>query len=213
MTFKKFIINNDNDDTDLFTQLSKSANFENICKGRRGAILVDPLNDTIPIVRTTTIYKNPPSKFLQIHHQIINQIPNITFNNAMIEIYTPKYRRMGFHTDQSLDLQPNSHICLFSCYENNSNAQNNIRKLKVQNKITKKYSEIQLNNNSIVIFSTQTNQENVHKIVLESHKSTTRWLGITFRLSKTYIKFINKIPHFVTTNILLTSATDTGKYM
>ena len=50
----------------------------------------------------------------------------------MIEIYDSKYCKMGFHTDQSLDLQENSYIGIFSCY--NDPTTKDLRKLKVKNK-------------------------------------------------------------------------------
>lgn len=34
----------------------------------------------------------------------------------MIEIYDSKYRKIKFHTDQAFDLVEDSHICIFSCY-------------------------------------------------------------------------------------------------
>jgi hypothetical protein len=195
--FQKFVIDVE---LDLFSELSKSSNFENVCTradGRKGGILVNN-TDLVPIVRTTTIYKEPAQKFLQIHYDIMNKIKekckmDVEFNNAMIEIYNPSYRKMGFHTDQALDLQDNSFICLFSCYENESN--NNWRKLKIKNKITGKNSEVLLENNSAVLFSTSTNKKHLHKIVLESNTAKNRWLGITFRLSKTFVKFIDGVPH------------------
>ena len=116
-----------------FNSLIECVNFEDICKGRKAAILVDPLNETIPIIRTTTCYKNPAQKFTETQYKLITIIKNaiqtlldenknehthtIDFNNAMIEIYDNTYHKMGFHTDQSLDLKENSYICLFSCYE------------------------------------------------------------------------------------------------
>lgn len=73
-------------------------------------------------MRTTTIYRNLNQKFLDIHYNIIESIKkatnnnNLQFNNALIEIYNCDYNKMGFHTDQSLDLEQNSYICIFSCY-------------------------------------------------------------------------------------------------
>lgn len=39
-----------------------------------------------------------------------------------------------------------------------------------------------------MLFSIDTNNQHLHK-------SNTRWLGITFRLSKTYIKFLDNVPY------------------
>jgi hypothetical protein len=187
----------------LFTQLSESADFENITKDRLGANLVDYQNGLIPIVRTTTSYHKSNQKFLPIHCDIIESIKkasninDLNFNNAMIEIYSLKYRTMNFHTDQSLDLEDNSYICIFSCYDKIPDF---TRKLVIKNKLTNELSEVSLEHNSIVLFSTKTNKQFVHKIILDQFKLDNRWLGITFRLSKTFIKFINEIPYFCSNN-------------
>ena len=202
--FKKYVLDLD---YNAFATLSMITKFEDICKGRKRAILVNckdgftPQVPLVPIMRTTTIYKEPAQKFLPIHYDIMDQIKkkfkeDIQFNNAMIEIYDPRYRKMGFHTDQSLDLAEDSYICIFSCYENDSNNKNDIRKLVIQNKSTKELSEILMENNSIVLFSTSVNHEHVHKIILDSNKSTNRWLGLTLRLSKTFVKFVDEVPYF-----------------
>lgn len=213
--FKKSILNIQ---SNLFYQLSKATDFEDIVKGRKGTVLVNPENDLIPLVRTTTNYEKPAQKFLKIHYDIIDKIKEsfkesikekeLQFNNAMIEIYDSTYRKMKFHTDQSLDLNDDSYICLFSCYENDSNDLDDLRKLKIKNKITGDHSEILLENNSAVIFSTSENQHHLHKIVLESTRSNNKWLGITFRLSKTFIKFIDEIPYIYPKNIILKIASE-----
>lgn len=213
--FYKDIINFKNN---LFDELSQSANFEIITKGRKGANLFIPKIDSIPLVRTTTIYQNKSSPFLSIHYNIFNKIKNtfpfldIDFNNALIEIYDDNYCTMGFHSDQSLDLDDNSFIGIFSCYESPNNIISN-RKLKIQNKFDKSQSEISLEHNSVVLFSTKTNKHHLHKIILDN-KNNTLWLGITFRLSKTYINFRNNIPFLLLPenyDIELTLATDDEK--
>lgn len=202
-------------DHNLFDELSTTSSFENITKGRKGGNLIDYKDELVPIVRTTSIYQNPPQQFLKIHYDIINQIksiskiPNINFNNAMIEMYDELYTSMGYHTDQSLDLQDDSYICIFSCYNNET--KDDVRTLDIKNKITNKTQSIILEHNSIVIFSTETNRNHLHKIILEKVTTNKKWLGITFRLSKTYIKFINEIPYFYNTNEILKIATDKEK--
>lgn len=210
MSFKKIIINDL--DNDLFKKLIDSVVFEDITKGRKGAVLtlIDDKSESIPIVRTTTVYKNPAQKFLPIHFEIIKSIKSnlqtdIEFNNALIEVYDNSYYSMGFHSDQSLDLEDDSYICLFSCYENDSN----IRTLKIQNKQNKECSEIKLDNNSAVLFSTHANHKHMHKIVLDLNVDEGRWLGITFRLSKTFVKFEDNVP-FINGKIL-TLATEEQK--
>jgi hypothetical protein len=178
---------------------------EHITNGRVGSNLVDVRNDLIPLVRTTTIYTRPHQKFLPIHYHLINKIreisgiDNLQFNNAMIEIYDYRYRTMGYHTDISLDLEPDSYICLFSCYLSSTD----IRKLIIKSKETGERSEILLTPNSCVLFSVETNSKYVHKIILDTVKDESdKWLGITFRLSKTMIRFIEGVPHFQNGGVL-----------
>lgn len=186
----------------IFLELSKSAKFEDIIDGRQGTVLVLPSEKSIPIVRTTTKYDVPAQQFQSIHFEIIEQIKfkfkeleNINFNNALIELYDPKYKKMGYHSDQALDLADKSYICLFSCYENYENYANDIRKLVIKNKKTNNEFEILLENNSVVLFSTDINKEYLHKIILNNNTlSTNKWLGLTLRLSKTYINFENELP-------------------
>jgi len=221
--FKKRILDIENNS---FEELSKSAEFEDIVKGRQGAVLVNYENELIPLIRTTSKYATPVQKFLPIHDEIMNKIKetfketldqnseglnDIQFNNAMIEIYDSRYRKMRFHTDQSLDLKENSYICLFSCYENASQSPADIRKLKIKNKTTDQHFEVLLENNSAVLFSTSINQQHLHKIILESTTSTNKWLGITFRLSKTFVKFIDGVAHLIPSNKILRIGTDDEK--
>lgn len=200
--FTKFIIDYK---TNIFEELSTSAQFEDTHNGRKGKNLIDYKNNLVPIIRTTTIYNKPAQKFLPIHHNIIENIKKISkiqdleLNNALIEIYDNRYRTMKFHSDQSLDLAENSYICVFSCYDDPTD----IRKLKIKEKSSEEHSEILLEHNSVVIFSTETNKNYQHKIILETSKSKNRWLGITFRLSKTFIKFVNEIPYFNSNNKIL----------
>jgi hypothetical protein len=198
----------------IFVDLSNSIVFEQITNGRLGAISVNYKNNLIPIVRTTTIYKNSVQIFPPCFYEIINEIKkhfnNIDFNNALIEIYNFKYTNMNFHSDQDLDLEDDSQICLFSCYNNSETL--DIRQLIVKEKGNKYNTEtILLNHNSAVIFSTDTNKKYLHKIILNKIQSNDEWLGITFRLSKTFIKFINEIPYFYKINKLLTLANDIEK--
>ena len=189
-----------------FINLSNSVKLECIANGRNGANIIDIKdNELIPLVRTTTIYKNPNQAFSNIHYELINEIKTITnnvdiqFNNALVEIYNNNYKTMGYHSDQLLDLEDNSYICLFSVYNEMENNKNFIRCLKIKNKITNEKQEIMLEHNSFVLFSTNINKQFLHKIVLKNgnNKSDKQWLGITFRCSKTFIKFINEMPYFV----------------
>ena len=192
----------------IFEELSKSANFQDVTGGRVGTVLVSPKGNSIPIVRTTTKYNVPAQPFQDIHFQVIQQIKeqfkeleNIEFNNALIEIYDPKYKKMGYHSDQAIDLADDSYICLFSCYEDVENYTKDIRKLVVKEKgqSDDTAKDILLENNSCVLFSTDTNKRHLHKIVLHGQNSTCRWFGLTLRLSKTYINFDGNTPVFEAT--------------
>merc|ERR1712066_23585 len=51
--------------------------------------------------------------------------------------------------------------------------------------------EIPLTHNSVVVFSLETNRRFKHKIVLDTtaHPPENQWLGVTFRTSKTFVRF------------------------
>jgi len=195
--------------------LSKSCEFEQINKGRQGAILVNNIID-IPIVRSITNYTNPTQLFRDIHHKLVEYISSITkseYNNVMIEQYTSEYSKMKFHSDMALDINPDSNICIYSCYANNTHANANTtassqtnlsyRRLVTKCKLTNEIHEYELKNNSIIWFSADINSKYTHKIV-----GTGDWLGITLRLSKTYIHFINDIPYFRDTSAMITISTE-----
>ncbi len=201
----------------LFSELSEITKFEDITKGRDGAVLVDTENSLIPLVRTTTKYIRPPQRFQSIHYDIMEKInekvketinlDDIHFNNALIEVYDCKYHKMGFHSDQALDLAEDSYIAIYSCYENVQNVKrSSLRKLIIKNKETDKSSEIIMEHNSVIIFSLQTNRQHLHKIILENINENNRWLGITFRLSKTFINHIDNTPFIYNTDNILTLA-------
>jgi hypothetical protein len=206
-------------DDSIFELLTNSIEFEDINKGRKGGVLVKSEERGIPIVRTTTNYQNPAYHFNQIHNVIIEKlnkqiqqdtkIKSCEFNNALIEIYDREYYKMGYHSDLDMDLEDDSFIALFSCYENASNLSiNALRKLKIRSKSTSEEFEISLQNNCLILFSLQTNREFVHKIILDISKNEitkfekNRWLGLTYRKSKTFINFKNGLPFFTHGNLL-----------
>jgi hypothetical protein len=207
----------------VFEELSTTTKFETTGKGRLGNHLVHIQNGEIPLVRTTTQYTIPAHDFAPIHHQITQLInenisEEVNFNNALIEVYDINYRKMKYHSDQCLDLDQNSYIGIFSCYENTDTLSKQfIRKLKIQNKETGEESEIELTHNSVVLFSVPTNTKFLHKIVLENipknnlPTSDNRWLGITFRTSKTFIHFKDGFPYFSNGDSLILAEEDTRK--
>jgi len=172
-----------------FEEISKSIKFENNIKGARSATLVDIKDDKlIPLVRTTTQYKNPMQKFTSIHYELIQEIKksagnlDLKFNNALIEIHD-NYKSMKYHSDQSLDLDPESFICIFSCYDKSPGE---VRLLMIKNKETNEISIEEMNDNSFIIFSVDTNSKYIHKIV-PSTTCKNKWLGLTLRSSKKLI--------------------------
>ncbi|TRX37453.1 hypothetical protein FNW52_05685 [Flavobacterium sp. ZT3R18] len=199
----------------LFKELFNSIDYEQIAKGRIANHLVLMKKKLVPIIRTTSKYNIPVHSFSVIHNYIVstinqtiinNDLKNIPFqhfNNALIEVYDFSYSKMNFHSDQSIDLENNSFIGLFSCYENPDNlSEQNIRKLIVKDKVTNEEFEFSLTHNSVILFSTETNTKFHHKIVLDIDVklkipvNENKWLGMTFRTSKTYLDFKNDIPFF-----------------
>jgi len=200
----------------LYAALAHASHFSNAYVGRKGGILVQcDAHDNVPIVRTTTEYPAGPLAFSNLHLTIVEEIrkalhaPHLEFNNAMIEMYNQQYRKMKFHSDQALDLVDGSLICVYSCYKNPATTKYK-RILIVKHKQTNQVTRYSMDHNSIIVFSTKANQEHVHRIVLETDPSSrprprsqgqdqdddgadevggdnSEWIGITFRLSKTYI--------------------------
>ncbi|WP_327358939.1 alpha-ketoglutarate-dependent dioxygenase AlkB [Streptomyces sp. NBC_01304] len=180
----------------LFAELSASTRFEDAGKGRRGAVLtkIDEAGG-VPLVRTTTRYGGPAQRFRAVHERLAQEIQeraalSVGFNNALIETYTNAYKTMGSHSDQALDLANESSIAVFSCYEHPESG--SPRKLIFESKESGGETlEIPLAHHSVVVFSVDSNRRLKHKIVLDTPVQTTdnQWLGVTFRTSKTFIRF------------------------
>jgi hypothetical protein len=210
----------------LFEELLASVRFEDVGKGRQGAVLIK-IDETchMPIVRTTTRYSAPAQRFQSVHERLAQQIQTIAslavgFNNALIENYTNAYTTMGSHSDQALDLADESSIAIFSCYKHPERA-NSLRKLLVELKepsddapkgTLHERIEIPLTHNSVVLFDLDTNRRLKHKIVLDKSVQTpeNQWLGITFRSSKTFVRFRDEYAYFLD-DTRLTLANDEQK--
>ncbi|HEU5023422.1 MAG TPA: hypothetical protein VFV01_00735 [Spirillospora sp.] len=183
---------------DLFAELSASVHWEDVGKGRRGAVLtrVDEAN-RVPLVRTTTRYSSPAQRFRAVHERLAQRIQEraalpVGFNNALIESYTNAYKTMSSHSDQALDLTDGSFVAVFSCYQHAE--ANPPRKLIFESKAASNEKlEIPLAHNSFLTFSIDSNRRLRHKIVLDPSAQTTDnlWLGVTFRMSKTLVRFHN----------------------
>ncbi|WP_035840641.1 alpha-ketoglutarate-dependent dioxygenase AlkB family protein [Kitasatospora azatica] len=179
-----------------FAELSASARLEDVGKVRRGAVLtrIDEAGG-VPLVRTTTRYSGPPQRFQAVHEKLAQRIQeraalSVGFNNALIESYTNAYTTMGSHSDQALDLADASFIAVFSCYQHPEASPP--RKLIFESKGSDgERFEIPLAHNSVVTFSVDSNRRLRHKIVLDTPVQAVgnQWLGVTFRTSKTFVRF------------------------
>ncbi|MEV7770036.1 alpha-ketoglutarate-dependent dioxygenase AlkB [Kitasatospora sp. NPDC086791] len=179
-----------------FAELSASVRLEDVGKGRRGAVLarVDEAGG-VPLVRTTTRYGSPAQRFRAVHARLARRVHEcaalpVGFNNALIESYTNAYTTMGGHSDQALDLADESFIAVFSCYRHPEVGPP--RKLIFESKESGGETfEIPLAHNSVVAFSVDSNRRLRHKIVLETpgRAADNQWLGVTFRTSKTFVRF------------------------
>ncbi|MFE3149221.1 alpha-ketoglutarate-dependent dioxygenase AlkB [Streptomyces sp. NPDC059218] len=179
-----------------FAELTASARLEDVGKGRRGAVLTRADEaDGVPLVRTTTRYGSPAQRFRAVHERLARRIQEraalpVGFNNALIESYTNAYRTMGGHSDQALDLADGSYIAVFSCYQYPDAGPP--RKLIFESKEPEgEKFEIPLAHNGIVVFSVESNRRLRHKIVWDAPAGTpdNQWLGVTFRTSKTFVRF------------------------
>ncbi|MGW2660491.1 hypothetical protein ACWCW7_05965 [Nocardia tengchongensis] len=186
---------------DLFAELSASVLWEDVGRGRKGATLTKPDEaGRVPLVRTTTRYANPSQPFRPVHDRLAQRIQaqaglSVGFNNALIETYTNAYTTMGSHSDQALDLAEESFIVVFSCYRHPD--PDPPRKLIFEPKGTAEKFEIPLAHHGFVAFSLAANRRLKHKIVLDTpnQAADNQWLGVTFRTSKTFIRFHEGHPY------------------
>lgn len=193
-----------------FDELLASAHFEEVGQGRRGTALVRPdERGAIPIVRTTTAYRTPATRFQPIHDRIAAEIRRVAglthaFDNALIEHYTNASSRMKAHSDQALDLAEGSSIAVYSCYRDPARP---TRRLRVRPKASGAGFEIPLAHGSVVAFTLATNRRFIHAIELVANAADNEWLGITFRTSKTFVRFVDGAP-VLATGERLTLATE-----
>ncbi|MFG2294384.1 hypothetical protein [Streptomyces sp. NPDC048603] len=180
----------------LFAELSASAHWEDVGKGRRSAVLtrIDEAGD-VPLVRTTARYGGPAQRFRAVHERLARRIQERAglpagFNNALIESYTNAYRKMGSHSDQALDLADESFIAVFSCYRRPEAGPPRALVFEPKGSGGEGF-EIPLAHNGVVAFSVDSNRRLRHRIVLDAPAGTAenQWLGVTFRTSKTFVRF------------------------
>lgn len=208
----------------LFQELARANSFEPVTEGRMGNHLMLESAKGFPLVRTTTKYDIPAQKFSLLHKKLARQILEqaseqgisiTSLNNALVELYNSKYRKMGYHSDQALDLEADSYIAIFSCYSlGEDTTVDSMRTLYVRCKKTNEISVIPMQHNSVLMFSLETNRQFRHKIILDrvakGEQEGNQWLGITFRQSKTWIYFQDQRPYFENGEVL-TLATEEQK--
>ena len=93
---------------------------------------------------------------------------------------------MAFHTDCALDLQPGTDICIFSSYEDP--AEPDPKHLLVKDKATGRVFQVPMAHNTAVVFSVEANARHLHKVVSRPRATSSRWLGLTFRTSRTHVR-------------------------
>lgn len=199
---------------DIFKTISETIEFEQLAPGRKSAILVHKDIRGVPLVRTTCISQNPSYIMTPIMYDIMAEIKRVygdhcVFNNAWVETYDT-YKSMSFHSDQSLDLDKNSYICVCSWYSDEMTS----RSLVVVSKTNNENLEIPLAHNSMVLFSVADNDKYEHRIIksrIPKRISSNRWLGITFRLSRTFINWDDTNRPFIGTTIPFYLADETEK--
>lgn len=181
---------------DPFAELSAAVHWEDVGKGRQGAVLTKVEEPGgVPLVRTTTRYGSPAQCFRTVHERLAQRIRERAalpagFNNALVERYTNAYKTMGSHSDQALDLADGSFIAVFSCYQRPEAGPS--RKLVFESKGGDgERFEIPLAHNGVVAFSVDTNRRLRHRIVWDApaQAADNQWLGVTFRTSKTLVRF------------------------
>jgi hypothetical protein len=181
-----------------FAALSASVAWEELGKGRQGAVLTLPDEARgVPLVRTTTRYHAPAQVFGAVHARLARLLQRraslaLDLNHALIERYTRAYATLGAHCDQALDLEEASDLVLFSCYEHPTRADAQ-RKLVVEPKDGDGEGfELPLRDHSAVVFSVEANRRFKHKIVLDDRGAAENvWLGVTFRTAKTFARYLD----------------------
>ncbi|MET9351010.1 hypothetical protein [Streptomyces termitum] len=182
---------------DLYAELAAAVRWEDVGRGRRGAVLTRPdATGAVPLVRTTTRYGTPAQRFRPVHERLARRVRAAAhlpadFDNALAERYTDAYATMGAHSDQAQDLAEGSYIAVFSCYENPDAPAG--RKLLFEPKDTAgEPFELPLPHHGVVAFPLTANRLLRHRIVLDKRAGTedNPWLGITFRTSRTRLRYV-----------------------
>ncbi|OKJ02510.1 hypothetical protein AMK18_14045 [Streptomyces sp. CB01249] len=190
-------------EADRFAELCAATPMEDVGKGRKGAVLTRPDTDGgVPLVRTTTRYARPALRFRDVHARLAAEVREraglpAAFDNALAERYASAYTTMGRHCDQALDLAEDTFIAVFSCYRDPDAYPR--RKLVFESKERPDAGtlEIPLVHNGVVAFSVAANRRLRHRILADpaGGAGDNEWLGLTFRTSKTLLRFRDGVPY------------------
>nr|WP_202523411.1 hypothetical protein [Kitasatospora sp. SID7827] len=181
---------------DLFAELAAATRWEEVGPGRRAAVLVRPGADgRVPLVRTTARYAQPAQRFRPVHARLADRIrelagPGEEFDNALAEVYTRAYTRMGAHSDLALDLAEGSSIAVFSCYRNGGAGATRTLVLEPKEGQPGERTAVPLVQHGVVVFSVEANRRMRHRILLEppARAADDEWLGVTYRTSRTRLR-------------------------
>ncbi|MEU2248030.1 hypothetical protein [Streptomyces sp. NPDC019224] len=188
---------------DRFAELCAATPMEDVGKGRRGAVLTRlDADGGVPLVRTTTRYARPALRFREVHERLAREVREraglpAAFDNALAERYTSAYTTMGRHCDQALDLAGDSCIAVFSCYRDPEGDPRRTLVFESKEEPGAGTLEIPLVHNGVVAFSVAANRRLRHRIVADpaGRAGDNEWLGLTFRTSKTVLRFRDGIPY------------------
>jgi len=187
----------------LFAELCAATPMEDVGKGRKGAVLTRPDADGgVPLVRTTARYVRPALRFRDVHEWLAREVREraavpVAFDNALAERYTSAYTTMGRHCDQALDLADDSYIAVFSCYRDPAADPRRLLIFESKEHPGAGMLEIPLAHHGVVAFSVAANRRLRHRIVADpaGRSGDNEWLGLTFRTSKTVLRFRDGAPY------------------
>ncbi|MET7340775.1 hypothetical protein [Streptomyces sp. NPDC005547] len=188
---------------DLFAELCAATPMEDVGKGRKGAVLTRADGDGgVPLVRTTTRYARPALRFRDVHERLAREIREraglpAVLDNALAERYTSAYTTMGRHSDQALDLADDGFIAVLSCYREPEADPRRLLIFESKEEPGAGTLEIPLVHNGVVVFSVAANRRLRHRIVADpaGGPGDNEWLGLTFRTSKTVLRFRDGQPY------------------
>lgn len=207
--------------TRLFDIIKSSTLFEEVSRKRQIANVINKdielwdqssdnhiVRSTHPLVRSTTPCNLPAQEFTPVHSFLVAELNSILqksklatqpYNNLMIEIYNDQKDLMAFHSDMSLDLDP-EHLVAAAVFSENPPATVKFLtgerapvscKFLTQSKdrSNPQDSAVNLVNGQVVLFDTEWNKLNVHRFESAINPNQGRTMIVTFRVARTFIKF------------------------